>query len=145
VRTNFISTVTGRLGYSFERGKGLLYAKAGAALANNSYNLSGEVTATTCNTWSVNGTTGSASCTQFNPGFASPFSFVGSETRVGWTVGTGIEWAVLDNWSVKLEYDYLYFGSHTLPLNISTSNNNITGTQYINQVKLGVNYLFGGW
>ena len=30
-----------------------------------------------------------------------------SETRVGFTVGTGLEWAVAGNWSAKAEYNYL--------------------------------------
>jgi outer membrane immunogenic protein len=37
----------------------------------------------------------------------------GSSTRVGWTVGGGLEWALNRNWSVKAEYLYLNFGSIT--------------------------------
>ena len=33
------------------------------------------------------------------------------DTRTGWTVGTGLEWALGPNWSAKLEYNYLDFGS----------------------------------
>jgi outer membrane immunogenic protein len=63
---------------------------------------------------------------------------------MGWTAGTGIEWAILDNWSVKLEYDYLDFGSRNLRLTDSTLGGaNISVNQRINVVKLGVNYLFG--
>jgi outer membrane immunogenic protein len=143
VKTNFISTVTGRLGYSIERGKGLFYAKAGAALANNSYNFSGQVTANSCNTFTLDGTTGVGSCALFNPPFVSPFDFSASETRVGWTVGGGIEWAIFNDWSVKLEYDYLDFGSHNVPLNALGPSSTVNINQRINEVKLGVNYLFG--
>jgi hypothetical protein len=34
-------------------------------------------------------------------------------TRVGWTVGTGVEWAFWNDWSAKLEYDYMNFGTRT--------------------------------
>src|SRR6185503_15942077 len=34
-----------------------------------------------------------------------------SETKVGWTVGGGLEWGLSRNWSVKAEYLYLNFGS----------------------------------
>jgi outer membrane immunogenic protein len=45
------------------------------------------------------------------------FSGVGGTDRVGWTVGTGIEWAIWNNWSVKAEYDYLDFGTKVTPIN----------------------------
>src|SRR5215468_9641006 len=66
------------------------------------------------------------------------------ETRVGWTVGAGVEWAVWDNWSVKLEYDYLDFGSRTVTFNDPLLGaNNISISRRISEVKLGVNYRFG--
>ena len=37
-----------------------------------------------------------------------------SDTRTGWTVGTGIEWALGPNWSAKLEYNYMDFGKDTV-------------------------------
>jgi outer membrane immunogenic protein len=30
-----------------------------------------------------------------------------SDTRVGWTVGVGVEWAFAGNWTTKVEYDYI--------------------------------------
>ena len=39
-----------------------------------------------------------------------------SQTRTGWTAGAGLEYALDRNWSAKLEYDYLGFGSQTLNL-----------------------------
>ena len=30
----------------------------------------------------------------------------------GWTVGGGIEWAFLDNWTAKVEYLYIDFGNN---------------------------------
>jgi opacity protein-like surface antigen len=37
----------------------------------------------------------------------------GGQDRVGWTVGTGVEWAIWNNWSIKAEYDYIDFGTKT--------------------------------
>jgi hypothetical protein len=34
------------------------------------------------------------------------FGFEGLDTRPGWTVGAGVEWAFSCNWSARLEYDY---------------------------------------
>jgi len=124
-RTDFIATATGRLGYSFGRlGEGMVYAKGGAAWANNRYQFNGQVL--------------------ISPSFVTPFNFGASETRVGWTVGAGVEWAVWENWSVKLEYDYLDFGSRTVTFNDPMLGAaNISVSQRISEVKLGVNYLFG--
>ena len=75
------------------------------------------------------------------------FSGTGSDkNRVGWTVGTGIEWAFWQNWSVKAEYDYLDFGSRNVaingsalgvPLQLGLQDNN-----HVNQFKAGLNYKF---
>jgi outer membrane immunogenic protein len=55
-----------------------------------------------------------------------------------------VEWAFWDNWSVKLEYDYLDFGSRTVTFNDPLLGAaNISVSQRINEVKLGVNYRFG--
>jgi len=89
-------------------------------------------------------------CVFTNPTVVTPFNFLtspnfaASETRVGWTVGAGVEWAVWENWSVKLEYDYLDFGSRTVAFNDPLLGAaNISVSQRISEVKLGVNYRFG--
>src|SRR6266404_7796927 len=124
-RTDFIATATGRLGYTFGRlGEGMVYAKGGAAWARDRYQFNGQVLT--------------------SPSFVTPFNFGASETRVGWTVGAGVEWAVWENWSVKLEYDYLDFGSRTVTFNDPLLGAaNISVSQRISEVKLGVNYRFG--
>jgi outer membrane immunogenic protein len=126
-RTDFIATATGRLGYTFGRlGQGMVYAKGGAAWAHDTYQFNGQV-----------------SCSPV-PCLVTPFNYSASETRVGWTVGTGVEWAMWENWSVKLEYDYLDFGSRAVAFNdpvLSAATINIS--QRISEVKLGVNFRFG--
>ena len=58
-------------------------------------------------------------------------------TRLGWTVGAGVEYAVTPNWTVKAEYSYYNFGTHTLgPIYVGTVRADV------HTVKLGVNYLF---
>ena len=66
-------------------------------------------------------------------------------TRTGWTAGSGLEYGITKNWSAKIEYDYLSFGSQasnfttpTTPLYSSNAGLNVQ------EVKAGLNYRFGG-
>jgi outer membrane immunogenic protein len=90
--TNWIATATSRVGIAHNNW--LVYGKAGVAWANTNYT----------DNWAATG----------GPAL---FSGTGSSTQTGWTVGTGIEWAFWNNWSVKAEYDYLDFGNKTVTLN----------------------------
>ena len=140
-RTDFIATATGRLGYTFGRlGEGMVYAKGGAAWARDRYQFNGQVLTSACGVVAI---VPGPQCTLVNS-FVTPFNFGVSETRVGWTVGAGVEWAVWENWSVKLEYDYLDFGSRTVTFNDPLLGPaNISVSERISEVKLGVNYRFG--
>src|SRR5215471_5080987 len=140
-RTDFIATATGRLGYTFGRlGEGMVYAKGGAAWAHDKYQFNGQVLTSAC----VAVTIGPFPQCLLGNSFVTPFNFGASETRVGWTVGAGVEWAVWENWSVKLEYDYLDFGSRTVTFNDPLLGPaNISVSERISEVKLGVNYRFG--
>jgi opacity protein-like surface antigen len=94
---DWVSTLAGRAGYAFDRW--LVYGKLGGAWAHGSGNVS--------------------------------FGFPGlrggsfSSTVSGWMLGVGTEYALRDNWSVKLEYNRMEFDPGT-----------------INVVKAGVNYRF---
>jgi len=76
-----------------------------------------------------------------------------SQSRWGWMVGTGLEFGLFDNWSAKVEYDYLDFGSKTVTLDGSgcfvstnscfTFSRNFDIDQTIHVVKIGINYRFG--
>ena len=101
---NWLATVTGRFGYSFDRA--LIYAKGGLALAGQD----------------VNNTA---------PGLITS----SSDTRTGWTVGGGLEYAFAPAWSAKIEYNYMDFGTKTIGLN--------DVGQTVNALKIGVNYRFG--
>ena len=84
-KTDAIGMFTGRLGWA-PSGSTLLYVKGGAAVTHNKY-------------LSVTTADGSTAAS--------------SDTRWGWVVGAGIEYAFAPNWSVAAEYDYLDLGSKT--------------------------------
>jgi outer membrane immunogenic protein len=72
-------------------------------------------------------------------------TFLGSQMRLGWTVGAGIEYQVSHNWSVKLEYDYMNFGGQPLTLTDDLGNSSSENIrQQIQLVKLGFDYRFNG-
>jgi outer membrane immunogenic protein len=141
-KTDFIATATGRIGYTFGRlGQGMVYAKGGAAWARDKYQFIGQVSTTACGAVQIGLP---PQCVFTNPTIVTPFNFAASETRLGWTVGAGVEWAFWSTWSVKLEYDFLDFGSRTVTFNDALLGaTNVNVSQRINEVKLGVNYRFG--
>jgi outer membrane immunogenic protein len=123
--TNWIATATSRVGIAHNNW--LVYGKAGVAWANTNYT----------DNWAATG----------GPAL---FSGTGSSTQTGWTVGTGIEWAFWNNWSVKAEYDYLDFGNKTVTLNGSVLPGGaaipvalgVQNAQHINEFKAGLNWRF---
>jgi len=122
----WITTVAARFGYAVNNW--MFYGKAGGGWVGN-------------NNWTVtNITTGaSLSCGNFATNCGS--------NAGGWLVGAGFEYAFTNNWTVKLEYDYLGLGSRTVNIPATApsvfagdtfNSNNLN----IQTVKLGVNYLF---
>jgi len=113
--TDFLSGATARLGYAWDRW--LWYIKGGAAWAGDKYSA-------------------------FGVFLGTPYDFEGLETRLGWTVGAGVEWALWDDWSLKLEYDYYGFAHRNVTFIDATSGN--SGLEDIRQtiqtVKLGLNF-----
>jgi outer membrane immunogenic protein len=138
VNTKWTATSTATVGLA--RDRWMLYSKAGIAWAHNDYGLS------------IAG-----ACSNNCGGVPVPFFYnsTASDTVIGWTVGTGIKWAVRENWFLSLEYDFLDFGSKVQNFNgvISatpfhpTFNPSMTFTptfdQKISELKAGVNYKFG--
>jgi outer membrane immunogenic protein len=112
--TQWTSTVTGRIGAAFDRL--LVYGKGGLALAEDQSSL-----------------------TDFGGNTATS-----SQMRTGWTAGVGLEYALDDNWSAKIEYDYLGFGPQTL--NLDTPLESVTSNASLNvqEIKAGLNFRFGG-
>ncbi len=65
-------------------------------------------------------------------------------TRLGWTVGGGVEYAVTNNWSIRAEYRYTDYGSYFNQAPISS----LGAFQYRvhdfdNKVEVGFSYKFG--
>jgi outer membrane immunogenic protein len=115
--TRWLATETGRIGYAVLP-QALVYFKGGAAEARLGYS---EVDPTI------------------------PFSGAASVTRIGWTIGGGVEYAITSNWSIFAEYDYVDFGSHntTLTYTPTVFLYSYKETQNLQTVLVGVNYKFG--
>jgi outer membrane immunogenic protein len=122
---NWVATIAGRIGYAFDRA--LIYAKGGVAFADQDYS------------WVVNKGDRELATAKF------------SETRTGWMVGGGLEWALWQNWSAKIEYNFMDFGSDTLNAvanvchhgECSKTNVRVDIDEQMHVVKVGVNYRFG--
>jgi outer membrane immunogenic protein len=65
-----------------------------------------------------------------------------STTRVGWTVGGGVEYAVTDNWSIRAEYRYTDFGHVNDYLVNSLPGYSVNTHQTDNRVQAGFSYKF---
>jgi outer membrane immunogenic protein len=63
-----------------------------------------------------------------------------TSSRAGWTVGTGLEYAFLGPWSVKLEYLYSSLGSGTCGAATCGIDTNVDFNT--NLIRFGVNYRF---
>jgi outer membrane immunogenic protein len=123
-RSDWLGTLAARFGYTWDRW--MLYGKAGAAWAHDKYSLD-----------AVRG------------GSPQVLSLNGNETRTGWMVGVGLEYAFLSNWSAKLEYNYMDFGNKTVALagffDAASSPATADIDQQIHIVKVGLNYRFGDY
>jgi len=113
-----IGLFTGQVGYAWNNV--LWYGKGGAAVTHDKYN--GDILGTTFDT--------------------------ASETRWGGVIGTGFEFGFAPNWSVAVEYDHVFMGSHNVSFNATALGGISTRTDSIKQdVDMGtvrVNYTFGG-
>jgi outer membrane immunogenic protein len=116
--TNFLSSGTARIGYAW--GRWLPYVKGGAAWAGDSYSVIDA---------------------------AGAYDAEATEDRFGWTIGTGIEWALWNDWSLNLEYDYYGFGTQNVTFtdNVGGTTGPVAIKQDIQVVKLGVSFhVFAG-
>jgi outer membrane immunogenic protein len=119
VKYGAYGVIAGRLGLAFDRS--LLYVKGGAAFAdirNRSYEIG-----------------------DGGIGIEPDEDHRVSKTHAGWAAGVGFEYAFAPNWSGKIEYLHMDFGS--------TSTRNLEGDlirfrNEVDTVKIGFNYRFGG-
>jgi outer membrane immunogenic protein len=121
-------TIDGRLGFAVDHA--LVYVKGGAAYGHFTHDASAGT---------FNGTLP-----------LGIFALSATDNRWGATAGVGVEYAFARNWSAKLEYDYLDFGTRTVTLNGSFGPNfggaNLSAADSIREqvsvVRAGVNYRF---
>jgi outer membrane immunogenic protein len=130
--------ITGRLGYAWDRT--LFYVKGGAAFVQvrGSAVDNCQTVATGCGNWVI--TTRDT-----------------SDTITTWTLGGGIEWAVVNNWSIKAEYMFIGLGdSHSLNtcgFAAAPGGTLVGGGQFcfnhefagIHTAKVGLNYRFDSY
>jgi outer membrane immunogenic protein len=113
-KTDWVSSFAGRIGFAAD--KALFYVKGGGAWVGNS-----------------------ASITNLNNGL----SVSASNTNSGWLLGGGLEWAFTTNWSAKFEFDYIGLRSWSWN-GVLFPNDTFTASRNISELKIGLNYRFGG-
>lgn len=132
-RMDWIATATARVGYAYERT--LYYVKGGAAFTD------GHLTVGCIIDPALNGAGGGVAPRRCaDQAGVTTNGFFGNNSRVGWTLGYGVEFALGNNWSAKAEYDYIDFGRKTTLMSDGTTSISAHPTQ--SQVKIGVNYRF---
>src|SRR6516165_9611557 len=118
VKVEGVGTIAARLGVAFDRV--LFYGKGGGAWASDKYSLT-------------------------SPNATLLPTFNGSETKWGWMVGAGVEYAFYDNWSAKIEYNYMNLRTSNLQFTDATGSFFLNSTlqQQLHVVKAGINYRWG--
>jgi outer membrane immunogenic protein len=115
-RVHWFGTVTGRVGFTVQP-NWLLYVKGGAAWVRDHH-----VTVES----------------------GVPFTDFADITRAGWTVGAGAEWMFFPNWSLFVEYDFMDFGTRTIPFTLVGGGFNETWDikQNVQVIMAGLNFRF---
>jgi outer membrane immunogenic protein len=121
VKEDAIASVTARLGFSVWP-QSLLYVRGGVAWTHDRWDLHG----------SFFGLLGDSEVTN---------------SRSGWTVGAGWEWAFLPNWSAFVEWNHYEFGHHDLISDGLTFgefviSDTFNAKQRVDTAKIGVNWRF---
>jgi outer membrane immunogenic protein len=126
VKTDWLASLTARLGITAWDNRALFYVKGGAAWDRNRWDLS------------------RSSYCVFYGGCLNLFP---DDRRTGWTVGGGVEWVISPswkNWTAFAEYNYYDFGngaSFPVGLIFLDPRNAISAAkQQIQTVKVGINY-----
>ena len=109
----YFGTARARLGYAFDRA--MIYATGGLAWGHNEIGASVAV-----------------------PGFV--VGATSSNTHMGYAVGAGVEWALANNWTAKVEYLYLDLGSETYFG--GAAGGGFDASLDVHTVKVGLNYRF---
>jgi len=153
---NRLATIAARLGVTSDQyDRTLFYIKAGAGFANPEYGLSARSNQST-------------ECSSLDPGGFCPVikasvtsTSSGSTSKALWgpMVGIGIEHALTASWSVRVEYDYVWFGKRDVSIPFTGQEcvgingfppncSNIAGVRHLqteedlHMIKFGLNYRF---
>jgi outer membrane immunogenic protein len=123
MQPNWLATLRGRLGVAFS--SMLLYATGGGAYSGVNFNDS------------------------FGSFGNTSIATVSSTPELwGWTVGGGLEWAIIENWIVRSEYLYVDFGSvsSSIPscaICVAKSDIAVTHKYIESLARFGLNYKIG--
>ena len=110
----------------------LLYATGGLAVGDFKYSAQ---TTTSAQVF----TPGLAGTTPFGPPIVLAGAAASSDTRLGWTLGAGVERKFSSNWSGKLEYLYIDFGTRTY---FAGTANQADVSFHDHIFRAGINYAF---
>lgn len=123
---DWVGTLTGRIGVVFHNDT-LFYVKGGVAWDEYKYKLS-----------------------TVNP-FAAGIYPSKTDSRTGWVLGFGTEYAISPQWSAKIEYNYIDFGTERVGFAQGTGDEGVTGPfstevdQSLHVFKIGINHKLGGY
>ena len=123
-KTDFLASITGRIGWTGWDPRVLFYFQGGGAWAHDRYlNHTGNFATSACS-------------------FQAFCALSASDSRSGWTIGGGVEWAFAPSWSAFAEYDHYDFGTNNVTVTGSSEFFNVDINQKIDSVRVGVNYKF---
>ena len=114
------TTLAARFGYALDHA--LFYGKAGG------------------------GWVGAGNFAVTNVGTGASVAVSNGNTNVGWLVGAGFEYAFTQNWTAKLEYDYLALNNASYNVTVpglGVVDTFTNGGRNVQTFTVGVNYLFG--
>jgi len=115
----WVTTVAARFGYAWDHA--LFYGKAGG------------------------GWVGAGNFAVTNVGTGASVALNNGNTNTGWLVGAGFEYAFTQNWTAKLEYDYLALNNASYNVTIPSTglvDTFTNGGRNVQTFTVGVNYLF---
>src|ERR1700722_3274678 len=114
----WVTTLAARFGYAWDHA--LFYGKAGG------------------------GWVGAGNFAVTNVGTGASVALSNSNTNTGWLGGAGVEYAFTQNWTAKLEYDYLALNNASFTVTVPgvSADTFTNGGRNVQTLTAGVNYLF---
>ena len=128
-KSTWLGSATARIGWA--PGPWFIYVKGGGAWISdkNNADLAAFNTITT-------------STTTITSSGVTLGAWNASETRFGWTLGGGVEFAVLTHWSVRGDYGFYYFGNRNVEFT-GIDSRLVNVKQWMSAFTVGISYRFG--